>query len=67
MAWFLRAHQLDDGTTECRRGVHSIDVHDTTAAAITHLLAIARDLGNAIVFLHHGDGTVEEVGRVDTT
>jgi diacylglycerol kinase family enzyme len=65
MAWFLRAHQLDDGTTECRRGRHSIDIHETTDAAITHLLAIADELGNALVFLHHGDGTVEEIARAD--
>jgi hypothetical protein len=63
MAWFLRAHQLDNGTIECRRGRALLDTHDNLEAAVAHLVDIAGELGNAIVFLHRSDGGVEEIAR----
>ncbi|MDO7869012.1 hypothetical protein [Nocardioides jiangxiensis] len=66
MAWFLRVHELHDGTFECRRGREHVDGHGDADAAVAHMLDLADDLGLAIVFMHRLDGTVSELARVGT-
>lgn len=56
MTWYLRAIELEDGRWACRRGRDEYDLHADLDGAISHLHDLARDLGDAEVFVHPQEG-----------
>jgi hypothetical protein len=52
MTWYLRAVELEDGRWACRHGRNEYDLHADLDSAISHLHDLARDLGDAEVFVH---------------
>lgn len=62
MAWFLHAIEGAYGGWHCQHGRHIIDAHHQLADALAHLAVIGAEMGSYETFVHHGDGTVEQLG-----
>jgi len=54
----LRVFELPDGRFRCRRSSTVLDEHDTLEEAVTHLRALAADIGPSLVFFHARAGDV---------
>ena len=66
MAWFLRAIEQTDGSWACKHGRTVFDRHDGLPEALEHLHGIAETIRPAELYVHWLDGTVQNVGPLES-
>ncbi len=66
MAWFLRVVEHPDGTWSCRQGLHQLDLHAAFEEAVAHARALAALRPPTELFVHRLDGTVDDLGLVES-